>query len=220
MMAVKTAIIGMPDPRPDPSPRIGTVLALDIATTTGWALHNQTMQRPFFGTLRVPGGKENIGQALELMLRFLTELNVKMTAHSQPITHIFYEKPFIPGQVNSDTSERLMGLCAVTQMFGYRIKATSCYSIDISEWRRHFIGRGSGFKRTADKKQYLPGHDPKELAVQQCARFGWHTDIADAAEACGILDFVIAMIDRGCIEAGLPGYDRPWRDRTLLGGVA
>lgn len=202
------------------TPKLGTVIALDIATTTGWALHNQTMQRPFFGALRVPGGKDNIGAALSAMLTFLQDIHDKMTAQGQPITHIFYEKPFIPGQVNSDTSERLMGLCAVTQLFAYRIGTTSCYSIDISEWRKHFIGRGAGFKRTPDKKQYLPGHDPKELAMQQCARFGWHTDIADAAEACGVLDYAISMMDRSFVNAGLPGYPRPWRDRTLLGGAA
>ena len=43
------------------------------------------------------------------------------------------------------------------------------------------------------------------------------TDIADAAEACGILDYALSLIDRGCVEAGLPGYPRPWRDRLLLG---
>lgn len=201
-------------------PRLGTVLALDIATTTGWALHYQGLQRPFFGALRLAGGEENVGKALDQMLRFLEDLQAKLAARGHGITHIFYEKPFIPGAVNSSTSERLMGLCAVVQMFAFRIGATSCYSIDISEWRKHFIGRGSGFKRTADKKHYLAGQDPKELAVQQCARYGWHTDIADAAEACGVLDYALSLIDRGCVEAGLPGYSRPWRDRLVLGGAA
>src|SRR3546814_13386099 len=56
------------------------------------------------------------------------------------------------------------------------------YKVHISEWRKHFLGRGGGFKKTEDKKNYLPGHDPKELAIQRCAQYGWHTDIADAAE--------------------------------------
>lgn len=205
---------------PGAEPRLGTILALDIATTTGWALHYQGLHRPFFGALRLAGGEQNVGRALDQMFQFLTDFHEKLAARGHPITHIFYEKPFIPTAVNSSTSERLMGLCAVVQMFAFRVGATSCYSIDISEWRKHFIGRGGGFKRTPDKKDYLPGHDPKELAVQQCARYGWHTDIADAAEACGILDYALALIDRGCTDAGLPGYTRPWRDRLVLGGVA
>lgn len=203
-----------------PTPKLGSVLALDIATTTGWALHNKTMQRPFFGAVRFSGGKAGVGKSLHEMLSFLDEIDAKIRATGQPISHIFYEKPFIPGAVNSATSELLMGLCAVVQMFAYRVGATSCYSVDISEWRKHFIGRGSGFKKTPDGKRYLPGHDPKELAVQQCAHFGWHTDIADAAEACGILDYAISLMDAGFVAAELPGYPRPWRDKTLLGGIS
>src|SRR3546814_9141638 len=71
----------------------------------------------------------------------------------------------------------------------------------------YFLGRGGGFKKTEDKKNYLPGHDPKELAIQRCAQYGWHTDIADAAEAVGILDFGLTMI---------PDYERPWRDALLM----
>src|SRR3546814_15095463 len=80
------------------------------------------------------------------------------------------------------------------------------YKVNISEWRKHFLGRGGGFKKTEDKKNYLPGHDHKELAIQRCAQYGWHTDIADAAEAVGILDFGLTMI---------PDYERPWRDALL-----
>ena len=199
--------------------RLGSVLALDIATTTGWALHNPDLQRPFFGALALPGGGERIGAALDKLLRFLEQLDGRMAETGRPISHIFYEKPFIPGQVNSVTSERLMGLCAVTQMFAYRRQMTSCLSVDISEWRKHFLGRGGGFKRTPDKKHYLPDHDPKELAIRECARFGWHTDIADAAEACGILDYALSMLDSAVRQHGMT-YPRPWRDATLLGGIA
>lgn len=200
-------------------PKLGTVLALDIATTTGWALHNPTMQRPFFGAVRLPGGKDEVGEAADALLRFLRDLYIRLRDNGQPITHFFYEKPFIPTAANSATSERLLGLCAVTQMFAFQVRATSCRSIDISEWRKHFIGQGSGFKRTPDKKRYLPGHDPKELAIQRCASYGWHTDIADAAEACGILDYALTMVDAGLRSAELPGWPRPWRDNALLGGM-
>lgn len=200
--------------------KLGSVLALDIATTTGWALHNQDLERPFFGAVKLPCGENEIGKACDALLGFLDRLDAKVAAQTQPITPLFWEKPFIPTQVNSQTSERLMGLCATAQMFAYRAGLISCYSVDIAEWRKHFLGRGAGFKRTPDKKRYLPGHDPKELAIQQCASFGWHTEIADAAEACGVLDYSLAMLDRGLREAGMPGYPRPWRDNTLLAGIA
>jgi hypothetical protein len=200
--------------------KLGTVIALDIATTTGVAWHRRGMPRPFFDSFRLPSDPERVGEACHTMLMWLRNLYTVLRDDGAPITHFFYEKPFIPEAVNSATSERLLGLCACVQMFAFQVKATSCYSIDISEWRKHFIGRGSGFKRTVDKKHYLPGHDPKELAIQRCAEYGWHTDIPDEAEACGILDFSISMMDRGFVEAGLEGYPRPWRDNILIGGVS
>src|SRR3546814_16320005 len=78
------------------------------------------------------------------------------------------------------------------------------YKVHISEWRKHFLGRGGGFKKTEAKKNYLPGHDPKELAIQRCAQYGWHTDIADAPEAVGIPEFGTPLI---------PDTEPPWRDR-------
>jgi hypothetical protein len=181
------------------------------------------MQRPFFDALPLPSGKDQVGEAADKLLLFLRGLFMQCREEGYPVTHFFYEKPFIPGSVNSSTSERLMGLCCVVQMFAHQVKATSCLSIDISEWRKHFIGRGSGFKRAPGKKgkpgPYLPGHDPKELAIRECAKYGWHTDSADAADACGILDYALWMIDTGCRQAGLPGYPRPWRDNALLGGT-
>lgn len=203
--------------------KLGTVLALDIATTTGWAWHRQGMPRPFFGAVRFSSGPDNVGQAMHELLLWLRELYISLKADGSPITHFFFEKPFIsPAAANTRTSERLLGLCAAVQMFAYQVGATSCFSIDISEARKHFIGRGGGFKRAPGKNgqkgPYLPGHDPKELAIRECAKFGWHTDVHDAAEACGLLDYAISLMDRGFVQNGLPGYPRPWRDNALLGG--
>ncbi|MDC7810534.1 hypothetical protein [Sphingomonas koreensis] len=117
------------------------------------------------------------------LLSWLRELHIALKADGFPITHFFFEKPFIsPGAANTQTSERLLGLCAAVQMFAFQVGATSCFSIDISEARKHFIGRGGGFKRAPGKNgrkgPYLPGHDPKELAIRECAKFGWHTNVS------------------------------------------
>src|SRR3546814_14980750 len=82
---------------------------------------------------------------------------------------------------NIDTIYRLIALGGVIEKFAYQVmpkgqKKPWVYKVHISEWRKHFLGRGGGFKKTEDKKNYLPGHDPKELAIQRCAQYGWHTD--------------------------------------------
>lgn len=191
--------------------KLGTVLALDIATTTGWAWHRPGMPRPFFGAIPLPSTVNEVGEPIAALLLWLRTLYIGLKSDGTPITHFFYEMPFLdPRKINSRTSKRLMGLAGAVEMFAFQVGATGCYEIELSEWRKHFLGRGTGFKKTPDKKKYLPGHDPKELAIRQCASFGWHTDVHDAAEACGVLDYALTMI---------PGYERPWRDNALMGGM-
>lgn len=184
-----------------------SVLALDLATTTGWALHEGSMERPFFGAFRLPGGPHDVALGADALLRFLDEKHDLFH-----FTHVVFEDQFIPTAVNSKTARRLMGLAAMTEWWCLRNKVR-CFSVLLVEWRKHFLGRGSGFKRTPDKKRYLPNQDPKELAIRKCAEFGWHTDIADAAEACGLLDYFLHLIAKG-----VPGFVIPWRDYALFAG--
>ena len=158
----------------------------------------------------MPADPGAVGEPIDALLRLIRDLYEMSKADGFPITHYFYEMPFIGKQVNSRTSKRLMGMAGVVEMFAFQKKALGCYEVDISEWRKHFLGRGSGFKKAPGGKKYLPGHDPKELAIQRCAEYGWHTDIHDAAEACGVLDYSLTMI---------PKYHRPWRDNALMGGM-
>jgi hypothetical protein len=190
----------------------GAVLALDLATTTGWAWHREGMPRPFFGSFKLPGDARATGESCDALERFLRDIYL-MTKPDGGISHFFFEAQHIQGQVNMETVYKLIGLGATVEKFAFQVKGLA-YKVHISEWRKHFIGRGGGFKRdkaaTGKVKPYLPGEDPKELAVQRCAQYGWHTDVHDAAEACGILDFSLSMI---------PEYHRPWRDNILLGGI-
>jgi hypothetical protein len=177
------------------------VLALDLATTTGWALHRPGMPRPFFGSERLPGKPHEVGAAADRLERLLRELYI---AHREfgGITHFFFEAQHVSEQMNIDTVYKLIALGGIVEKFAFQVKA-HVYKVSIAEWRKHFIGRGSGFGSK--------GLDPKELAIQRCAQYGWHTDVSDEAEALGILDYCLTMI---------PDYVRPWRDAALLGGMA
>jgi hypothetical protein len=200
----------------------GVVLALDLATTTGWALHAPGMERPFFDAFTLPGGPRDIGVpclALEDWLEEMWETFADMGGFS----HVCFEAQHINPKMSVENAYRLICLGGIVE----RCVARWCrevkektgkgnmvrvYKVDISTWRKHFLGRGSGFKRDKTKKgkPYFPGEDPKEIAVNRCTQYGWHTDIHDAAEACGILDYFLSLI---------PNYHRPWRDRALLGGA-
>jgi hypothetical protein len=202
-----------------------SVLALDLATTTGWAWHAVGMPRPFFGAFRLPGGPADVGQPCDALERFLRKMFVDTRDRGMPITHWFFEAQHVDAKINIDTVYRLIGLGATVEKFAWQVKPKDqrkawAYKVHISTWRSHFLGRGSGFKREKITKvvkgvekvvsgNYLPGEDPKELAIQRCAEFGWHTDIADAAEACGILDYGLSQI-------GDAIHPRPWRDVLLM----
>lgn len=200
--------------------KIGAVLALDLATTTGWALHLRGLQRPLWDSERLPGGPQSVGEPADRLERLLRELQIMMLPHGG-ITHFFFEAQHIPmpkkgqrhGNVNIDTVYRLIALGGIVEKFAYQVGG-HCYKVEIPTWRKHFLGRGSGFKRTDNGKQYLPGEDPKELAIQRCAQYGWHTDIGDEAEALGILDFSLTLI-----EQADQSYIRPWRDNAMMEGT-
>jgi hypothetical protein len=178
----------------------GVVLALDLATTTGWAWHRPGMPRPYFGAFRLPGNAQEVGQAGDALERWLRDLFI-VNKSEGGISHIFFEAQHLAGgKMNIDTIYKLISLGGITEKFGYQIGA-KVYKVHISEWRKHFIGRGSGFGSVKDAA--------KNMAVARCAEYGWHTDVHDAAEACGILDFALTMI---------PEYHRPWRDAVLMKG--
>lgn len=186
-----------------------SVLAFDLATTTGWALWQPGLERPFFDAMKLPGGTNDVGRQVEALRVFMEEKH-----HLYRFTDMIFEDQFIPGNVNSSTARRLMGLAAIVEWFAH-VHGIRCFSVDLSTWRKHFIGRGGGFKRSKTKPfNYLPGEDPKELAIRKCGEFGWHTNIADAAEACGVLDYYMHMLakaDRSFVI--------PWRERPLFGGM-
>ena len=191
-----------------------SVLAFDLATTTGWAWHAAGMPRPFFGAFTLPGKPGDVGQPADALERWLREMYIRTRDAGSPITHFFFEAQHVDAKINIDTVYRLIALGGIVEKFAWQVKPKGqkkafVYKVHISTWRKHFIGRGGGFKRdkTAKGKPYLPGEDPKEIAIQRCGEYGWHTDIADAAEAIGILDYGLSLI---------PNHPRPWRDELLM----
>lgn len=195
---------------------IGAIVALDIATTTGWAWHKRDLPRPLWGSERLPGGPHAVGQPADRLERLLRQLYIMLKPHGG-ISHFFFEAQHLAKHGNVDVIYRLIALGGIVEKFAFQTGA-HCYKVDISTWRKHFIGRGSGFKRDQSypgkTKPYLPGEDPKILANDRCRALGWHTDVFDESDALGILDFSLTLIGNAD-----PTYTRPWRDNALMGGM-
>lgn len=182
-------------------------LGLDLATVTGFAWHRNPMPSPYLGAIRLPGDPEEVGKPGYALENWLWDLYEKDIKPGGPLTHIFFEAQHLSAKINMTTVYRLIALGGIVEKFAYTVGA-KVYRVEIQHWRKHFIGRGGGFKKTPDKKKYLPGEDPKELALARAAQYGWHTDIADAAEASGVLDYGLTALGEH--------HPRPWRDQTFM----
>lgn len=176
------------------------VLSLDLATNTGWALHKPGMSRPHFGAWRLPGRARDIGARMEALR---LEFNAMRETYGD-FSHMVFEAQHVSAKMDIDTIACLLALGGMTEWYAHRIGA-KCLKVYIGQWRKHFLGTGGNFK---DKGEKISA---KELALRKCAEHGWHMSSSDAAEACGILDYFLSLIE---------GYERPWRDAALLGGLA
>ena len=169
-----------------------SVLALDLATVTGWAVHSEGMHRPFSGHWRLPPNPQVIGPACAKLWAMLLDQH-KM--HS--FTHIVFEAQHVGTKIDMNVVYKLVGLGATVEFFCHQAEIT-CYKLPIATWRKFFIGKGSGVTRA----------QAKQMCLTRCEELGWDTVDDNAAEACGILDTFLDM---------MPGDKRPWRDRTFMG---
>lgn len=165
------------------------VLSLDQApVNTGWAVGSPDMKAPTAGLFRMRSwGDDEDGRCHEYIVWL-----EGMCERYQP-THIFREQLF------PITDERQFMTVAAQHMIVGLIAATAkrfhCEyrQVLVADWRKRFLGTSKalpGLKGDKARRWF------KEQAVVACARRGWDITQEDAAEACGILDYGLASIDR------------------------
>jgi len=156
----------------------GAILALDIATRTGWA-YGKPGELPLSGSERLaPAGSSNgaVGRGL---LRWLTDFT-KVNA----VAALYIEAPMNPqimgGKTTFGTARMLIGLCFLAETVA---EARGIYFIreaNVQDVRKHFLGKA----RPKDKKREV---------MARCKALGWdHTDDNEAdalalwAYACAV----------------------------------
>src|SRR5262249_62342555 len=108
-------------------------LALDIATTTGWAFA-RFGEPPVFGSMTFAG---DLG---EFIYQFDAWLTTQVSGFK--VTHVAVEQPIVMiGKTNFSTTCRLVGAYAVAMKVA-RDCDVPILSATPGEWRRHFIGCG------------------------------------------------------------------------------
>jgi crossover junction endodeoxyribonuclease RuvC len=166
----------------------GTVLALDLATVTGWAA-GKPGTVPTFGHVRFmrPGMSRAAGYR---------ELRgwLDMTMHQGKVDLIVFESPAVPsimaGKTNIDTIKLLIGLAENLEEWSYN--HIELREASVSQVRSHFIG------------QNMKAAIAKPMTMQRCRTLGWNVATTDEADACALWDYQCCHLRPDLAASGTP----------------
>jgi hypothetical protein len=161
---------------------IRTVMALDLASQTGFAIGEVGSKlQPDSGTVRF-GGSSSHEATFANALRWMSEM---CTLH-EPTT-IVWEAPlatsFSRGNTNVTTTTLLYGLPAVIGAVAHLKGIYDVRKANTRDVRNHFIG--SNPKRVEAKK----------LTMRQCRAMGWDVEDDNEADALATWSYMCALID-------------------------
>lgn len=171
----------------------GGILALDIATQTGWAYADPTalaawpatpleaaaMPVPGFqvGSKSFEGTVADLGRFADAYHEWLHELVGART----PILVVF-EAPFIGPKTSQAAARKSNGLAWHTEWLCQRLQVP-CEEARPAQWRKHFTGVGTGKRKAM-----------KEHAMAACVARRWPFANDDEADASGLLDYAVACV--------------------------
>lgn len=166
----------------------GTVLALDLASTTGFAF-GEPGKVPTFGHHRFVSKGEPRAACYRQFRRWLD----RMVATRKPAL-IVYESPAIPsvmaGKTNIDTIKILIGLAEHLEEFCY--DHIELREASVSQVRSHFIG------------QNYKGKIAKPMVLQVCQQRGWLCETTDESDACALWDYQCCWLRPDLAHKGTP----------------
>lgn len=167
-------------------------LCLDLARIIGFARWKEGQARPSIATHTLPEPSDGIGRYLHAYELFLEE----QVSMGMP-TFVVYERPYVGRKTSFDTGMTLFTLAGITEMFFHKVGMPNMFSVKPNDWRKHFIGIGSG------KRENL-----KRLTQEKAASIGFEGLSEDEADALGILDHAV-----DCMKV-----TPPWAAGPLLMG--
>lgn len=173
----------------------GTVLALDLATVTGWA-YGRPGQMPSFGHLRFVGqGTSRAG--LYRAFRSWMDAVWKNVRDHQPDL-IVYESSAVPsimaGKTNIDTIKTLIGLAEHLEEWAYN--RVELREASVSQVRAHFIGRN------------MKANIAKPMTMERCKELGWDVENHDEADACALWDYQCSFLRPDLAPRTTPLFQR------------
>ena len=162
------------------------ILALDLSeTSTGFACWGEGDAVAASGHWVLGSEYSSFGQVFALLHERMTELHAVGA-----IDAVFYERPRHLDGWNKDSNETAhmlaVGLAAHAESWGVAMGCRIIRAVNISVWRRHFLGTMPRATKSAQLK---------DLAMERCRQLGFRPLKHDQAEAIGILDHACTALD-------------------------
>jgi ABC-type cobalt transport system substrate-binding protein len=158
-----------------------TVLALDLASISGWAV-GEPGREPEHGSIRFA----SVGASHEAVFAGAFRWAINVITEHQP-TLIVWEAPlptsFSRGRTTSDVTSLLFGLPAIIGCVAYQLGIYDIRKADTRDVRNHFIGRNP--KRAEAKK----------LVMSQCRQMGWFVTDDNEADACAVWSYMCSLLN-------------------------
>jgi hypothetical protein len=162
----------------------GKVLALDLATTTGWAI-GRPGKVPTFGHLRFSKPGSSRALTYRTYRNWLDKTFGGRDGEPSAIPDlIVYESPAIGahmgGKTNIETLKLLGGLAEHLEEWCYG--KTELREASASQVRAHFIG------------QNLKAAIAKPMVFERCKELGWPVETHDESDAAALWDYQICAL--------------------------
>jgi hypothetical protein len=172
------------------------ILALDVATRTGWAL-GRVGETPRSGSCRFghSSSDENVifGAALNWASLFLQE---------QGPPQILMIEALLPpdamrGRTSKAVRDRLAGLHGVIRGVAWLRHVEQIMDCTVGDVRAHFIGDRKAKREIA-----------KRETMRRCAQLGWQCRDDNAADALAVWSYACAQIDPATALRTVPLFNR------------
>ena len=169
------------------------VLALDVATVTGWAL-SRPGAKPAPTPVEIVAGAtidahlsgnkvtcRKGGEDVRAWRTYHDWLKDMLALHNPD--WVVYEAPFISGNSKqANAAFRLLGFASLTETL-CDIAGIQCRKVNNGSVRKHFIGRGTGNRK-----------DLKLTTERRCRDLGWTFRDDNEADALACLDFALMSL--------------------------
>jgi hypothetical protein len=159
----------------------GEIMALDIATKTGFAIG--PVERPNrFGSFRCAPDGSSSGAVFAGFMKWMAE---QLSAFKPRV--IIFEAPMPPsqmaGKTTADVARRLLGLPAIAEAVAYHFGVYDVREASVGDVRHYFLGRRN-----------IKSAEAKAATIKKCRVLGYSPEDDNAADAIALHRFIAGSL--------------------------